>query len=80
MRGKGHWRCCKTALQTSLTARPLTSKAPSARSTLAMRSDSAAAAAAGEQLQESDCDVLGQQKRGGCGGCTGCPGFRILFR
>ena len=40
----------------------------------------AAAEATGDVLQDSDCDMLTQQRRTTCGGCSACPGFRLLFR
>ena len=40
----------------------------------------AAAEAAGDMLQESDCDMLTQQRRTTCSGCASCPGFRLVFR
>jgi hypothetical protein len=41
----------------------------------------AAVEASGDALQESDCDVLTQSKRGPCSACgPACPGFRLLYR
>ncbi|PRW33332.1 stress-induced-phospho 1 [Chlorella sorokiniana] len=40
----------------------------------------AEAEATGDVLQDSDCDMLTQQRRTTCGGCSACPGFRLLFR
>ena len=40
----------------------------------------AEAEAAGDLLQDSDCDMLTQQRRTTCGGCSSCPGFRLTFR
>lgn len=40
----------------------------------------AEAEAAGDLLQDSDCDMLTQQRRATCGGCSSCPGFCLTFR
>jgi hypothetical protein len=40
----------------------------------------AAAGAANEPLQSTNCDMMNQAQRGACQDCKDCPGFCILYR